>query len=117
MQDPNYLESFEDEITLVELFKILFAGKWTIIFTTAVASVFIVFYSLSLPNIYRSEALLTPVAAENSLSGALESLGGLGALAGNILPAEASDSNSAKAMEKVASLSFFEKNIATNIFT
>ena len=95
MQNPNYLESFEDEITLMELFKILFAGKWTIIFTTAVASVFIVFYSLSLPNIYRSEALLTPVAAENSLSGALESLG-IRALAGNILPAEASDSNSQK---------------------
>ena len=116
MQNPNYLESFEDEITLMELFKILFAGKWTIIFTTAVASVFIVFYSLSLPNIYRSEALLTPVAAENSLSGALESLGGLGALAGNILPAEASDSNSAKAMEKVASLSFFEKKILPQIY-
>ena len=65
--------------------------------------------ALSLPNIYRSEALLTPVAVENSLGGALESLGSLGALAGNILPTEATDSNSAKAMEKVSSLSFFEE--------
>ena len=77
---------------------------------------FYCFFSLSLPNIYRSEALLTPVAAENSLSGALESLGSLGALAGNILPAEASDSNSAKAMEKVSSLSFFEEKILPQIF-
>lgn len=116
MQNTNNLESFEDEITLAELFTILFAGKWTIIFCTAVASVFIVFFSLSLPNIYRSEALLTPVAAENSLGGALESLGGLGALAGNIIPTEASDSNSAKAMEKVSSLSFFEEKIIPQIF-
>jgi hypothetical protein len=116
MQNTNNLESFEDEITLVELFKILFAGKWTIIFYTTVASIFIVFFSLSLPNIYRSEALLTPVAAENSLGGALESLGSLGALAGNILPTEATDSNSAKAMEKVSSLSFFEEKILPQIF-
>lgn len=116
MQNTNNLESFEDEITLVELFKILFAGKWTIIFYTTVASIFIVFFSLSLPNIYRSEALLTPVAVENSLGGALESLGSLGALAGNILPTEATDSNSAKAMEKVSSLSFFEEKILPQIF-
>ena len=108
MQNTNNLESFEDEITLVELFKILFAGKWTIIFYTTITSIFIVFFSLSLPNIYRSEALLTPVAAENSLGGALESLGSLGALAGNILPTEALI-QILKAMEKVSSLSFFEE--------
>ena len=53
---------------------------------------------------------------ENSLGGALESLGSLGALAGNILPTEATDSNSAKAMEKVSSLSFFEEKILPQIF-
>ena len=82
----------------------------------AIASVFIVFFSLSLPNVYRSEALLTPVASENSLSGALENLGSLGALAGNILPSQSNDSNSAKAMEKVTSLSFFEEKILPQIF-
>ena len=80
MQNNDNPQSLQDEITLAELFKILFSGKWTIIFYTAIASVFIVFFSLSLPNVYRSEALLTPVASENSLSGALENLGSLGAL-------------------------------------
>lgn len=116
MQNNDNPQSLQDEITLAELFKILFSGKWTIIFYTAIASVFIVFFSLSLPNVYRSEALLTPVASENSLSGALENLGSLGALAGNILPSQSNDSNSAKAMEKVTSLSFFEEKILPQIF-
>lgn len=109
-------ETFSDEVTLNELFQILWAGKWRIITFTFIASVIVVFYSLSLPNIYRSEALLTPVVAENGLSGSLENLGGLGALAGDVFGGESSDSNSAQAMEKVTSLSFFTNQIMPQIF-
>lgn len=105
-----------DEINLIELFQILFAGKWLIIGITSITSVIAIIYSLSLPNIYKSETLLTPVTAENSLSGAMQSFGGLASLAGGILPTDAADSNAAKAIEKVSSLSFFVEKIMPNIF-
>ncbi|EKO3825628.1 LPS O-antigen length regulator [Vibrio harveyi] len=88
--NPNYLpyplqpQSTEDEIDLRELFKALWKGKWIIIATTFVFAVGAVLYALSLPNIYKSDALLAP--AENSGGGGLSKmagqLGGLAALAG-----------------------------------
>lgn len=74
----------EDEIDLKELFIALWDGKWTIIVMSLIAAVFAVFYALSLPNIYKSEALLAP--AEESSGGGLSALagqfGGLASLAG-----------------------------------
>ncbi|EKY4202502.1 Wzz/FepE/Etk N-terminal domain-containing protein [Vibrio alginolyticus] len=73
-----------DEIDLRELFKALWKGKWTIIATTFVFAVGAVLYALSLPNIYKADALLAP--AESSNGGGLSTmagqLGGLAALAG-----------------------------------
>ncbi|MGR5195436.1 Wzz/FepE/Etk N-terminal domain-containing protein [Vibrio rotiferianus] len=84
----NYLsyppQSADNEIDLRELFKALWKGKWIIIVTTFVFAVGAVLYALSLPNIYKSDALLAP--AESSSGGGLSKmagqLGGLAALAG-----------------------------------
>ena len=73
--------SADDEIDLRELFAAIWQGKWII---TAVTSVFVVaavFYALSLPNIYKSEALLAPVSEDAGLK-IPGQLGGLAALAG-----------------------------------
>jgi uncharacterized protein involved in exopolysaccharide biosynthesis len=74
----------DDEIDLRELFKALWKGKWTIIVTTFIFAISSVLYALSLPNIYKADALLAP--AENSNGGGLSKmagqLGGLAALAG-----------------------------------
>lgn len=74
----------DDEIDLRELFKTIWKGKWVIIATTFVFAVASVLYSLSLPNIYKADALLAP--AESSSGGGLSKmagqLGGLAALAG-----------------------------------
>ncbi|WP_199459486.1 Wzz/FepE/Etk N-terminal domain-containing protein [Vibrio owensii] len=88
--NPNYLpyppqpQSTDDEIDLRELFKALWKGKWIIIATTFVFAIGSVLYALSLPNIYKSDALLAP--AESSGGGGLSKmagqLGGLAALAG-----------------------------------
>lgn len=75
----------EDEIDLLEYFRLLWAYKWfvaTIVILTGIAAVF---YSLRLPNIYRSDAVI--VARQQSKSAvpsALASLGGLGVIAGNM---------------------------------
>ncbi|MDF4889713.1 Wzz/FepE/Etk N-terminal domain-containing protein [Vibrio parahaemolyticus] len=89
--NPNYLpypphsqQPVDDEIDLRELFRALWKGKWFIIVTTFIFAVGAVVYALSLPNIYKSDALLAP--AESSSGGGLSKmagqLGGLSALAG-----------------------------------
>ena len=74
----------DDEIDLRELFSALWKGKWIIVAMTFVFAVGAVLYALSLPNIYKSDALLAP--AESSNGGGLAKmagqLGGLAALAG-----------------------------------
>lgn len=68
-------------INLRELFFALWQGKWWLISITLAGAVFAVLYALSLPNIYRSEILLSPVTS--SIQGSqLGQLGGVAALAG-----------------------------------
>ncbi|EGQ8277085.1 LPS O-antigen length regulator [Vibrio parahaemolyticus] len=88
--NPNYLPyppnplHGDDEIDLRELFRALWKGKWIIIVTTFVFAVTAVLYALSLPNIYKSDALLAPAESSNGggLSKMAGQLGGLAALAG-----------------------------------
>ena len=106
---------FNDEIDLQELFYVLLRGKWIIVSVTAFVSIIGVTFSLLLPNIYESKALLVPVNSPSSISGALGGIGGLAGLAGISLSSGGDEGNSVKALEKIGSLSFFENNILTNI--
>ena len=117
MQEENNKKHSNDldVIDLRELFYVLWEGKWIIVSLTTFASIFAVIYSLSLPNIYESKALLVPVDSSSSISGALRSYSGLAGLAGISLPSGGDEGNSAKAIQKIRSLSFFENNILTNI--
>ncbi|WP_322803484.1 Wzz/FepE/Etk N-terminal domain-containing protein [Vibrio alfacsensis] len=81
---PHSQQPADDEIDLRELFGALWKGKWIIIATTFVFAVGAVLYALSLPNIYKSDALLAPAESSNGggLSKMAGQLGGLAALAG-----------------------------------
>ncbi|ALU43243.1 Wzz/FepE/Etk N-terminal domain-containing protein [Pseudoalteromonas rubra] len=71
---------YDKEINFLQLFKVIWQGKLIILLSTIAFSLLAVVYALSLPNIYRSEALLAP--AEHAQSGVGSSLGGqLGGLA------------------------------------
>lgn len=74
----------DDEIDLRELFATLWRGKWIIIAFSFVFAVGSVIYALSLPNIYKAEAVLAP--SEDNSGGGLAAmagqLGGLASLAG-----------------------------------
>ena len=113
----NNIHAKDNEIDLKELFSILVQGKWIITSATIFFSIFGIFYSLSLPNIYESEALLAPVDESSSLmSGVLSEYSGLAGLAGISLPDGDNSSNSKKAIEVMSSLSFFENYIMPKIF-
>ncbi len=73
----------EDEIDLIELFKVLWAQKLLVITITAVFAIGSVAYALYLPNVYTAEVTLAPVSSDgNSMAGGLGALGGLASLAG-----------------------------------
>jgi len=102
----------DDVVDLRELFGVLWDGKWWITASTAIASVIAVVFALSLPNIYRSEALLAPA---SSSSGGLDSLakqyGGLASLAGISLPGGGSDDKTALGLEVMKSRRFIAEFI------
>ena len=105
----------QDEIDLWQLFDAIWSGKWIIIALTTSLSIISVLYSLSLPNIYRSEALLSPVVSEVGSTQAMSNMGGLASLAGINVQTQ-SVGNSTKALKKLRTLSFYEDNILPNIF-
>lgn len=74
----------EDEIDLRELFAALWRGKWWIVASTLVGAVIAVIFALSMPNIYRSEALLAPSPEQQGggLAAMAAQFGGLASLAG-----------------------------------
>tara|TARA_B110000908_G_C10221427_1_gene435557 strand:- start:766 stop:1713 length:948 start_codon:yes stop_codon:yes gene_type:complete len=104
-----------DEIDLLELFKVVAKGRWIIGSLTTFTTIVALYYSLSLPNIYQSSALLNPLESQDTMSGALKSYGGIASLAGINLPAQGGSGNVPKAIKKIASLSFFENNIMPHI--
>ena len=112
----NKPNDFDDELDLRELFYVLLEGKWIIVSLTAFVSIIGVIYSLLLPNIYESKALLAPVNSSSGISGSLESYSGLAGLAGISLPSGGDEGNSKKAIQKITSLSFFENRILTKIY-
>ena len=120
MKNNNYSNVVDktntiEEINLIGLLKNVWENKWIIGATTTFFSLVAVIYSLSLPNIYESKALLSPVDEDISASQSAGNVAGLANLAG-INISSASNSNSLKAIKKAQTISFFKENILPNIF-
>jgi len=107
--------SNEDEIDLRKLFDAIWDGKWIIVASATILSIIAVIISISLPNVYKSEALLSPVVSEAGAGQAMSNIGGLASLAGINLQTQ-SVGNTTKALKKLRTLSFYEDNILPNIF-
>jgi len=117
MQEEHnkHFNNFDDEIDLQELFYVLLQGKWIIVSTSAFLSIIGLIYSLLLPNIYESKALLVPVNISTGMSSSLQGYGGLAGLAGISLPSGGNEGNAEKAIKKISSFSFFKNNLQENI--
>lgn len=112
----------DDEIDLLEFWRALKRGKWIIFSFIVVSSIVSVLLALSLPDMYKSTAVLAP--AESAGSGSLDKLagqfGGIASLAGISL-GDASSSKTAEALEILQSWGFIEEfiqeqNIASQVF-
>lgn len=110
----NYSKSDSEELDLRSLFILIYGGKWTIFFSTLLASILIVFYSLSIPNVYTSYSLLAP-AQTSSQSSAFDRITGLASVGGiNLQSSEGSLTD--EAIATIKSLKFFKNNFLPNIF-
>jgi len=107
----NNTQHKDDEIDLAELWRAIWAGKWIIIAVTTLFAIASVVYALSLPNTYKSEALLAPAEAQSGgLGGMASQLGGLASLAGVNLGGGKTD-KTALALEIMKSRAFIFKFI------
>lgn len=98
-----------DEVDLREILKAIWHGKLFIITISTVFIIASVFYALSLPNVYKSEALLAPVTEASGLK-VPGQLGGLAALAGVNLGSSGAD-KSTLALEIIKSREFIGRFI------
>jgi capsular polysaccharide biosynthesis protein len=114
--NTNKNSSSKDELDLQDLLYVLWHEKITIISVTAFISIIAVIYSLFLPNIYQSQAILTSAESSSSISQSLQNYSGLAGLAGINIPSGVDSGNSTEAIEKIGSFSFFSDNILPNIF-
>tara|TARA_Y100000591_G_scaffold331541_1_gene365781 strand:+ start:1012 stop:1965 length:954 start_codon:yes stop_codon:yes gene_type:complete len=81
MNDNNTLA--QHDISFSDLFKLYWRTRIFIVLFSLLSSIFAVIFSLSLPNIYQSSALLSPVdSSNNGVSSLVSQYGGLASLAG-----------------------------------
>jgi len=107
-------QSQEDEIDLAELWRAIWAGKFTIIIISMIFAIASVFFALSKPNIYKASAILAPASddAGGGLGGMAGQLGGLASMAGISLGGGGGVDKTALALEILKSRSFIETFIA-----
>tara|TARA_A200000113_G_C8864569_1_gene354375 strand:- start:1964 stop:2902 length:939 start_codon:yes stop_codon:yes gene_type:complete len=115
-EQSDYIKDDSEEINLYEIIAALTKDLKTILLVTTFTSIISLIISLNIPNIYESKALLNPLEPKDSISSSLQNYSNLAGLVGVNIPAQATESNSVKALEKINSLSFFENNIMPNIF-
>ena len=102
----------DDEIDLAELWRAIWAGKFTIIIISMIFAVASVFFALSKPDIYKASVILAPASSEGGGSmGALAGLGGLASMAGISLGGGGGVDKTALALEILKSRSFIENFI------
>jgi uncharacterized protein involved in exopolysaccharide biosynthesis len=104
----------DDEIDLAELWRAIWAGKFTIIIISMLFAVASIFFALSKPNIYKASAILAPAASEGGAGGVgalAGKFGGLASMAGINLGGSGGDKTTL-ALEIIKSRSFIESFIA-----
>lgn len=100
----------DNEFSLSDFLIILWDKKILITCITFSVALFGVVFSLSLPNIYHSKAILTPADHNESSNNMMSQYSGLAGLAGISLPSSAKENKTEEALEIIKSFDFFSKH-------
>ncbi len=100
------------EIDLLELWKVIWAGKWLIVSVTFFFAVASIIYALLQTNIYQAEAVLLPAEASQSGAGLASQFGGAAGLLGININGTGSDANNA--VTKMRSREFVNQFISSH---
>ncbi|MDB2605061.1 Wzz/FepE/Etk N-terminal domain-containing protein [Gammaproteobacteria bacterium] len=106
MHEENNYPPYVSGVNLQELFLVLWNRKLLIFSISMAFSLLAILYSLQLPNIYKSEALLAPADQDKSSSSFLGRYSGMAGLAGLTIPSASGD-KTIEAVEIIKSHDFF----------
>ena len=98
----------KEDLNLIELINIFLKRKYLIFFIVFISAILSVIYSLSLPNIYTSRAILVEANQQNTLSSRLGGITSFANVAGVSLPGQSSKTE--EAIERIKSYEFFSKH-------
>lgn len=110
----NDIKNYDEEIDLKELIIALWNSKIFIIITSTFFILSSVIYSLSLPNIYKSNAILIPANQQDTISSSLGSLSSLANISGINL-ASSSSNDAQEAIARIKSYDFFSIYFIPNV--
>ena len=96
-----------ESINLLAIIELLWIKKFLIISLTSIVGIGSVFVALSIPNVYRAEAILIPTEEAPNLSSSFGALGGLASIAG--INPQADISKVDEGIAVLNSFSFFEE--------
>jgi uncharacterized protein involved in exopolysaccharide biosynthesis len=113
MNQEQKMQPATNEIDLRTLLNVVWQGKLAIILTTLVFTFAAVVYSVMMPDVYKSEALLAPASTEKGVN-LPGQIGGLAALAGVNLGSLGSDNKTGLAIEIIQSREFIGRFIDAN---
>jgi uncharacterized protein involved in exopolysaccharide biosynthesis len=103
----NNTSTTVDEIDISILFRLLWDSKFKILTVMFITTTLFFMYSLSLPNVYKSEALLSPLQSTDDMNGLASQFGGLASLAGVDLSSASGRTN--LGLELLKSRTFFKE--------
>jgi capsular polysaccharide biosynthesis protein len=100
-----------DELSLIELWKVLVEYKLLIIVFTALTTLGAIYYASTLPTIYKAEVLMIPASGGISGSGLSNRLGGLADMAGVSLGGSSAGAEGEQVLARLKTRSFLTKHI------
>ena len=100
-----------DELSLIELWKVLVEYKLLIIVFTALTTLGAIYYASTLPTIYKAEVLMIPASGGVSGGSLSNRLGGLADMAGVSLGGSSAGAEGEQALARLKTRSFLTKHI------
>jgi len=107
-ENKTYIETYDSKIDLFEVLHFAWKKKIFIISLTSLFTLISIVYSLFLPNIYISSALLTTTDQNKSNMGMLSQYSSMASLAGISIPSN-EDNKTLEAIERIKSFDFFNE--------